>query len=322
VLGGPAGGVPAGPPARSLVAMDWPLMSPSAGSAGRGGGAGPYGPALASVGMMLVAEKYGRQGLGRRLMIHLLDQAGDAAVFLTATRTGRPLYAKLGFRITGRSATFLGRFRPDDNWSAGSDPTRPARDDDLPALVRIDRPAFGADREYLLRRLFTFTDQLRILERDGQPVGYAGTWPDDGTDVIGPLAASDTEAAQTLITSVAQRASDPVRLDFDPARSVLTAWARSHGLAIINKTAFMVHGTPWAPGRPARSPVLPHHRRPRLTERPIRGRCCPLAKAARICATTSSGAVRICLGVKCSSRTPWATSRSCRRIVRAQSSAE
>jgi GNAT superfamily N-acetyltransferase len=209
-----------------------------------------YGPALASVGMMLVAEKYGRQGLGGRLMAHLLDQAGDATVFLTATRTGRPLYAKLGFRVTGGSATFLGRFRPDDRWPADSDPTRPAHEDDLPALAQIDRPAFGADREYLLRRLFTFTDQLRILERDGQPVAYAGTWPNDGTDVIGPLVAPDLEAAQTLITSVAQRASNPVRVDFDPTRSALTAWARSHGLAIVNETAFMVHGTPWPPPGP------------------------------------------------------------------------
>ena len=209
-----------------------------------------YGPALASVGMMLVAEKYGRQGLGRRLMVHLLDQAGNATVFLTATQSGRPLYAKLGFRVTGRSATFLGRFRPGDAESAGPDPTRPAREDDLPALLRIDRPAFGADREYLLRRLFTFTDQLRVLERDGQPIGYAGAWPNDGTEVIGPLVAPDTEAAQTLITSVAQRASDPVRLDFDPERTALAAWVRSHGLAIVNETAFMVHGTPWPPPGP------------------------------------------------------------------------
>lgn len=210
-----------------------------------------YGPALASAGMMLVAEKFSRQGLGGRLMAHLLNQAGDATVFLTATRSGRPLYARLGFRVTGRSATFLGRFRPDGHWSAAaSDPTRPAHEDDLPALAQIDRPAFGADREYLLRRLFTFTDQLRILERDGRPAGYAGTWPNDGTDVIGPLVAPDAEAAQALITSLAQRASDPVRLDFDPARSALTTWARSHGLAIVNETAFMVHGTPWPPPGP------------------------------------------------------------------------
>jgi GNAT superfamily N-acetyltransferase len=216
-----------------------------------------YGAALASVGMMLVAEKYGRRGLGRRLMTHLLDQAGDSTVFLTATRSGRPLYAQLGFRVTGRSATFLGRFRPGAHAGThagaqpgGPDPTRPARPEDLPALVQLDRPAFGADREYLLRRLFTFTSQLRILERDGQPAGYAGTWPNDGTEVIGPLVAPDLDTAQALITSVAQRASDPVRLDFDPGRSPLTAWVRSHGLAIVNETAFMVHGTPWPPPGP------------------------------------------------------------------------
>jgi GNAT superfamily N-acetyltransferase len=207
-----------------------------------------YGRGLASVGMMLVAEKYGRQGLGLRLMSHLLDQAGPATVVLHATRSGRPLYAKLGFRVTGRSATFLGRFRPDG--SAGPDLTRPAREDDLPALLEIDRPAFGADREYLLRRLFAFTSQLRILERDHQPVGYVGTWPNDGIDVIGPLVAPDTEAAQTLITSVAQRAATPVRLDFDPERPGLAAWARAHGLAIVNETAVMVHGTPWPPPGP------------------------------------------------------------------------
>jgi hypothetical protein len=32
---------------------------------------GRYGPKLASVGMMLVASRYGRQGLGRRLMAHM-----------------------------------------------------------------------------------------------------------------------------------------------------------------------------------------------------------------------------------------------------------
>ena len=36
-----------------------------------------YGPDLAAIGMMLVAERHGRQGLGRALMTHLLSEAGD-----------------------------------------------------------------------------------------------------------------------------------------------------------------------------------------------------------------------------------------------------
>ena len=49
-----------------------------------------YGPDLASVGMMLVAARYGRRGLGRALMEHLLAEAGGATVTLFATdRAGR-----------------------------------------------------------------------------------------------------------------------------------------------------------------------------------------------------------------------------------------
>ena len=57
-----------------------------------------YGGGLAAVGMMLVAAQREGRGLGRRLMTHLLDRAGDATVFLTATPLGRPLYEKLGFQ--------------------------------------------------------------------------------------------------------------------------------------------------------------------------------------------------------------------------------
>ena len=56
-----------------------------------------WGPDLASVGMMLVAARYGRRGLGRGLMEHVIAEAGDATVTLFATDLGRPLYEKLGF---------------------------------------------------------------------------------------------------------------------------------------------------------------------------------------------------------------------------------
>ncbi|HEY4461492.1 MAG TPA: GNAT family N-acetyltransferase, partial [Streptosporangiaceae bacterium] len=105
---------------------------------------GRYGSCLASVGMMLVASRYGRQGLGLALMNHLLGQAGDATVFLTATEAGRPLYRKVGFRTVGRSATFSGRFRP----LAGDRPdeTRAATGEDVAAVVEVDSRAFGAAR--------------------------------------------------------------------------------------------------------------------------------------------------------------------------------
>ena len=67
-----------------------------------------YGPGLAAVGKMLVARRHGRQGLGGRLMAHVLDQAGDTVTCLIATEYGRPLYERLGFGAIDRSVRYIG----------------------------------------------------------------------------------------------------------------------------------------------------------------------------------------------------------------------
>src|ERR1700734_3579947 len=71
-----------------------------------------WGPDLASVGMMLVAARYGRRGLGRGLMEHVIAEAAQATVTLFATDLGRPLYEKLGFVPVRRNVSFVGAFRP------------------------------------------------------------------------------------------------------------------------------------------------------------------------------------------------------------------
>ena len=54
-------------------------------------------PSLAAVGMVLVAERHSRQRLGRRLMRHVVEEAGTTPLTLYATPLGRPLYEELGF---------------------------------------------------------------------------------------------------------------------------------------------------------------------------------------------------------------------------------
>ena len=146
-----------------------------------------WGADYASVGMMLVAARYARRGLGRALMEHLLRVAGDdATVTLFATDIGRPLYEKLGFTAVRRNVSFVGRFRVPpssdsskkiDNSKKSGAPARPAgsvssrltasaaslggssgsirgaAEADLPAILALDRAAFGADRGQILTRL-------------------------------------------------------------------------------------------------------------------------------------------------------------------------
>ncbi|HMD93927.1 MAG TPA: GNAT family N-acetyltransferase [Trebonia sp.] len=246
--------------AAEAFGIDAPHDAPSGGLAGCVVLA-RYGPDLASVGMMLVAARYGRRGLGRALMEHLLAAADGATVTLFATELGRPLYEKLGFRAIRRNVAFVGTFRPE---RGGADPARPparlAMEADLPAILDIDKAAFGADRSRLLLRLPGFAEQLRVLEAGsgagsgaGSVVtGYAAAWRTESVTVIGPVVAPDGAAARQLITALAIHARGQVRLDLDPDRPELPRWAFARGLQPVSRNAVMAYGD-WRPrGEPDR----------------------------------------------------------------------
>jgi GNAT superfamily N-acetyltransferase len=229
-----------------------------------------WGPDYASVGMMLVAARYGRRGLGRTLMAHLLDAAGeDATVTLFATDQGRPLYEQLGFAAVRRSVSFRGRFRAgatSDNSKARAPAPAPggvrtASEADLPAILALDRAAFGADRGPILTRLPSFADRIVVLAADGtagEPacqgiVGYAAAWRNEPTStIIGPLVAPDGTAAKRLVAELAARTATPVRLDLDPDRPELPGWANGRGLEPVGRTLVMAHGKLVERGTPER----------------------------------------------------------------------
>jgi len=201
-----------------------------------------WGPDLASVGMMLVAARYGRRGLGRALMEHLLAAAGDATVTLFATDMGRPLYEKLGFQSVRRNVSFVGRFQaPEDN--SKKLVSRLATEEDLPAILDVDKAAFGAARGHVLRWLPTVAEQVRVIESDDGISGYAAAWrPHVTSTVLGPVVARSADAAKRLITDLAGRARTPVRLDLDPDRQELPGWAYVRGLEPVSRTVVMAHG--------------------------------------------------------------------------------
>jgi hypothetical protein len=215
-----------------------------------------YGQELAAVGMMVVASRYGHQGLGRRLMGHMLSRAGGAVVYLTATSAGRPLYQKVGFRAIDTMAMHLGKFRPDSAAAqpvpavppAGSSarvpsgpslsPPRAASLADIGPIAALDRRAFGADRGRVLAELFSFGEQV-ILMQDGEAIiGYASAWRNADVLVI----AADPRLARMLITTIATDAAWPARLDILGRHSGLAAWATAHGLVPRETTTLMVHG--------------------------------------------------------------------------------
>ncbi|MGA5321956.1 GNAT family N-acetyltransferase [Streptomyces seoulensis] len=209
-----------------------------------------YGPGqrvdLGAIGMVLVAERHSRQGVGRRLMRHVVAAMDGTPLTLHATPLGRPLYEELGFKTVGGAEMLMGRFRPDD--SKSSVPTRAATAEDLPAILRLDAEVFGVDRTPVLVRLPAFADQVRVAEEDGRIIGYAAAWPNMRTHVIGPLIARDTETAKALVESLAAGTDRPLRTDVDARHEELLAWAKARGLAPVMSNAVMMLGAPGLPG--------------------------------------------------------------------------
>lgn len=213
----------------------------------------PGGRRYACVGMVLVAERFARRGLARRLMHHALAEAGDAAPFLSATGNGRPLYEKLGYRPVGTSTMLTGHFTPlSGDGPAPGTTVRPATAADLPAVRALDAPAFGADRTELLIRLPSFADRFLVAENSsGALAGFAAAWSNDATTLLGPVVADGLPTAQALVTDLAAHAPGRVRFDLDDHHAELGDWLRARGLTGTFCCTLMVRTAPRIPGDPA-----------------------------------------------------------------------
>ncbi|MFD3941576.1 GNAT family N-acetyltransferase [Streptomyces sp. NPDC058579] len=205
-----------------------------------------YGPGLAAIGMVLVAERYARRGVGRRMMEHVIAGAGDTPLTLHATPNGQPLYEQLGFVQTGRAEMLRGHFTAVE--PAPEVSTRAATAEDLQTILRLDTEVFGLDRTHMLTRLPAFADQLRVADEGGEITGFAAAWPNMDTHVIGPLIARDTATAQALVASLAAATDRPFRTDIDVRHEALVSWLKANGLAPVAFNAVMVRSLPDLPG--------------------------------------------------------------------------
>ncbi len=123
------------------------------------------------IGELIVIPEERGQGIGSRLLLQALAYLrtrGTSRVFLDGVVGAVPLYERVGFQRLCRSLRFYGPVEP------RSDPkVRVMQLQDLPAVQRLDREYFGADRSFFLDRHFSEYPHLcLVLEQDGEIVGY------------------------------------------------------------------------------------------------------------------------------------------------------
>ncbi|HAF23469.1 MAG TPA: hypothetical protein DCK93_11270 [Blastocatellia bacterium] len=185
-----------------------------------------YGHELAWIGMVLVDPGRRQLGIATKLMhvaIDYLSRAGVTTIKLDATLAGRSLYENLGFkkeslieRWEGIAGTGAVACSPLD--------TAARRE----ALV-LDRRAFGAERSKLIEMLIedSYVAPLVATKADGRLTGYALARQGTAAVYVGPLLATGTDAATTLLEGLlsqmsGQRVYIDMNTDFEGGRKILT----------------------------------------------------------------------------------------------------
>ncbi|MCC6881846.1 MAG: GNAT family N-acetyltransferase [Verrucomicrobiales bacterium] len=216
-----------------------------------------YGQDLAWIGMVLVDPDHRRRGLGKALLGHCLEHLrsqGISCIKLDATPMGRPLYAALGFQDEWPLTRWATDSAPmvEDTGEDGGD-VRQLRPEDWPALLDLDRPAFGVDRAHVLQALVQHGSQVLVRSRrDGTLSGYGMIRPGSRAHYLGPVVASDQDTATTLARSLMIRANGEAVFWDIPDRNAETAQLASDWGLTAQRSLMRMHcGPNLHPGNPS-----------------------------------------------------------------------
>ena len=180
-----------------------------------------YEKTLSWIGMVLVEQRYRRQGIGTTLLvkaIEYLERRGIPCMKLDATPAGKPLYETLGFREDYEIERWSLKRTGLQNSSRRSSPN-------IDSLLSLDRTVFGADRSNLLASLFDAAPHFtRIAGRNAAIEGYTFGRRGSLADHLGPWIARNERAASTLLHGFLET-SDRELLFVDCVTS--TPWART-----------------------------------------------------------------------------------------------
>jgi len=164
-----------------------------------------YGDEFAWIAMVLVDPECRGQGIGTRLLkesIRLLE--GRKSIRLDATPAGERVYRPLGFKEEFSLARYE---RPAAAFAA--EPCEAVAARDWGWILNLDREAFGADRETLLRWLAEGAPDLAMAAGDGYCFGRHG----HRFDHVGPIVARAADSAGRLLRAALAKCEREVVVD-------------------------------------------------------------------------------------------------------------
>jgi len=207
----------------------------------------PYGERFGWISMVLVLPEHRRKGYATRLLhkaIADLEGAGRVAV-LDATPAGREVYRQEGFADTWGFRRFALKTK---KTFQQTDKVRPIGEADWPRILEMDRQAFGASRETLLRALASRLPAAALAAERGFLLGREGR----ESAQLGPLVADDAATARALLSAALGRVAAPLYVDVADHARDLHALLEEAGFEFQRPFTRMVRGATSAPGDASR----------------------------------------------------------------------
>lgn len=207
-----------------------------------------YGSHLGWIGMLLVHPEQRRQGMGGALLqqaVQHLQGTGVACIGLDATPAGRPLYASAGFGPVWELARWQGDSPPNLQVSMAGVEARSGIPERLwPALIELDRRAFGVDRPELLRALAAQSDRTAVAaDATGRILGFGMMRRGARAQMLGPLVAGNAESAVNILATLcAGLPQKPFLWDIPEPNQAVTQLAESLGFVKQRTLTRMAYG--------------------------------------------------------------------------------
>nr|WP_238938980.1 GNAT family N-acetyltransferase [Mixta mediterraneensis] len=206
-----------------------------------------WGERAATIGLVIVDNQRQGRGLGRQLMLALLEKVPDYHLRLHATEQGKRLYERLGFVSCGtvrqHQTSTLARV-PASVIPAGLQ-LRRALTTDHARLVELDQQAHGMLRPDLYHHLIGDAQTIILDDMRQNIHGFASLRRFGHGWVIGPIIAATLPVAQALVATLMQGLSGEfIRIDTDGALP-LAPWLSTLGLELVDAPTTMVRGRPW-----------------------------------------------------------------------------
>jgi GNAT superfamily N-acetyltransferase len=171
---------------------------------------------LAWIGMVLVDKNLRGLGVGRNLMINIINNLKHInSIKLDATPAGLPLYQKLGFIEEHHICRMVNPLNKGLMVLESGYKPEIIEKNKFPDILKLDKKIFGSDRSSLLRSLFqNYPEKAYMINKDGKTNGYIFGREGIRYDYIGPASSFSKESFMSLITiALNSMAGKPVALD-------------------------------------------------------------------------------------------------------------